>query len=85
MKPKNYEHSEDLRQAEQDLADLRKRVRRMYWMSGGRGYDNMGRRELEQVRIKLDEASFWLSAATRSLNAGGERAIAEGFGRAPEI
>ena len=76
----DYEHSDALREAQQALITLRHRVRRLHWMSGGKGYDNMGRRELEQVRVKLDEADFWLAAASRALNAGGQRAVSLGFG-----
>lgn len=70
----DFEHSEDLRAAFADLADLRKRIKRLHWMSGGEGYDNMGRREIEQARVKVDEAEFWLAAGSRALNAGGRRA-----------
>lgn len=70
----NYEHSETLVAAQQALIKLRHATRKLWWMSGGRGYDNMGRRELEHVRTKLDEADHWLAAASRALNAGGARA-----------
>jgi len=69
----DYEHSETLAAAQQALINLRHATRTLWWMSGGRGYDNMGRRELEHVRTKLDEADHWLAAASRSLNAGGAR------------
>ena len=71
---REYEHSATLREAQAALITLRHRVRRLHWMSGGEGYDGMGRRELEHVRTKLDEADFWLAAASRSLAAGGKRA-----------
>jgi len=74
-----YEHSDALSEAQDALITLRHRLRKLHWMSGGQGYDNMGARELEQVRLKLDEADMWLAAASRSLNAGGKRAIAAGF------
>lgn len=76
----DYEHTDDLRGAQAALIELRKRVRRLHWLSGGAGYDNMGARELVQVRVKLDEADMWLAAASRSLNAGGRRAVREGYG-----
>jgi len=74
-----FEHSHELAAAHAALIELRLHTRRLHWMSGGKGYDNMGRRELEQVRVKIDEADFWLAAASRSLNAGGKRAVASGF------
>lgn len=79
MKQGQYEHSEALSEAQKALITLRARVRELHWLSGGKGYDNMGARELNQVRNKLDEADMWLAAASRSLNAGGKRAIASGF------
>ena len=74
-----YEHTPTLRAAQEAMAVLRKRSRKLWWMAGGKGYENMGRRELEQFRLKVDEAAMWLSAASSSLNAGGARAQAEGF------
>lgn len=75
----NYEHTLDLREAQRAASALRSRCKRLWWIAGGEGYDNMGSRELEQVRVKLDELEFWLAAASRSLNAGGKKAVAEGF------
>lgn len=74
-----FEHTTDLQAARGALLELRKRVRALHWISGGHGYDGMGRRESEQLRVKLDEAEFWLSSMTRSLNAGGKRARAQGY------
>lgn len=78
MKP-DYEHTETMREAREALIKSRKRVRHLHWISGGKGYNNMGKRELEIARTKLDEAEHWLSAASGSLNAGAKRAIAEGY------
>ena len=79
MKHGNYEHTLDLREAQKAASALRSRCKRLWWISGGAGYDNMGSRELQQVRVKLDELEFWLAAASRSLAAGGERAVAAGY------
>jgi hypothetical protein len=74
-----YEHSQALRDAQAALIVLRSRTRHLHWVSGGGGYEGMGRRELEQVRTKLDEVDMWLARASNSLRAGGKRAIAEGY------
>lgn len=79
VKHREYEHSQDLREAQEAMTVLRKRIGRLHFFSGGKGYDNMGRRELQHVRDRVDEADFWLAAASRSLNAGGKRAEALGF------
>ncbi len=75
-----YEHSQALREAQSALVTLRHRARLLHWLSGGRGYDGMGRRESERLRDKLDEADFWLGGLARALNAGGERAQSLGYG-----
>ena len=80
----DYEHTETLAEAWESMAVLRKRLRRLHFFSGGKGYDNMGRRELDQARVKVDEADFWLAAASRALNAGGARAIKLGYGAATQ-
>jgi hypothetical protein len=82
VKHPEYEHTDNLRAAQEALIALRKNVKRLHFLAGGRGYDNMGRRELEHVRTKLDETDFWLAAASRALNAGGARAQALGYGKA---
>lgn len=74
-----FEHSAALREAQEALVIVRQRVRHLHWLSGGGGYDGMGKRDLEQVRTKLDEADMWLARASNSLRAGGKRAIAEGY------
>lgn len=79
MKGGPFEHSEALQEAQQELIRLRSRIRKLHWIAGGKGYDNMGRRELGHVRDKLDEADHWLASASQSLAAGGRRAHAEGF------
>lgn len=76
---REFEHSEPMRQAQADLVGLRKRLKRLHWISRGRGYDNMARRELELARVKLDELEHWLGAASHALNAGGARAAKLGF------
>lgn len=77
----DYEHTGALGEARLAVITLRRCVKKLHWIAGGRGYDNMGRRELEQVRTKADEAEFWLSAASASLNAGGQRARELGYGK----
>lgn len=79
MKRREYEHSDALREAQATLRELRSRAKKLHWISGGAGYDNMGARELDQLRVKIDEAEFWLAAASRSLNAGGKRAQKAGL------
>lgn len=74
------EHAEHLTAAQEAVLELRRRLKKLHWIAGGIGYDNMGRRELENVRDKLDELDFWLSAASRSLYAGGKRAESLGYG-----
>jgi hypothetical protein len=74
------EHGEHLVVAQEALLELRKRLKKLNWISGGRGYDNMGKRELENCRNKLDELDFWLAAASRSLYAGSQRAASLGYG-----
>lgn len=78
----DYEHSDVLDEAQDALIRLRRATRTLWWMSGGRGYDNMGRRELDHIRTKLDEADFWLAAASRHLNEGGGRAKKQGYSEA---
>jgi hypothetical protein len=84
MKPKTFEHTAVLRDAEAAMARLRKCSRKLHFIAGGNGYDNMGRRELDHVRDKIDEADFWLAAASRALNAGGKRAHDLGYIFAPD-
>lgn len=79
LEDNRFEHSRDLREAHKDMTDLRKRIKRLLWVSAGKGYDGMGQRELENARDRLDEAAHWLNAAGGSLSAGGKRAVAEGF------
>jgi len=79
----HYEHSVTLRDAQQELISLRRKVRHLHWISGGVGYDNMGARELDQVRLKLDEADHWLAAAAGPLRAGAKRAAKQGYGPDP--
>ena len=74
----DYEHMAALRAAQADVIDLRKRIRKLHWIAGGRGYDNMARRELEHARDKLDELDHWLAGAARALHAGGQRARTPG-------
>lgn len=78
MSARDYEHSHALREAFEAIIVLRKRFKRLHWISGGAGYDNMGKREIEQARNRLDEAAFWLNQASGSLAAGAKRAIAGG-------
>lgn len=75
----DYEHTAAILEAREALIQCRSRIRKLHWISGGRGYDNMGKRELEMTRLKLDEAEHWLSSATGSLNAGAKRARSQGF------
>jgi hypothetical protein len=80
VKPRRtFEHDVALREAFEQIQALRKRLKRLHWISGGRGYENMGKREIEQARNRLDEAAFWLNQASGSLAAGGKRAVAEGY------
>lgn len=68
-----YEHTQALRDVEAAVTTLRNRIRKLHWIAGGKGYDNMGKRELENARNRADEAAFWIAAASRSLNAGAQR------------
>jgi hypothetical protein len=79
--PREFEHTRDLGIAREAIIEARQRVRKLGWISGGAGYEGMGKRELEQARLKLDEAEHWLSAATGQLNAGGKRAFKVANGR----
>lgn len=72
--PPGYEHTAAMQEAFDAAATLRKRIKRLHWIAGGAGYDNMGKRELEQARARMDEAMHWLNAASSSLLAGGKRA-----------
>jgi hypothetical protein len=74
-----YEHTATQKEAEELLIKLRRCARKLHWISGGEGYDNMGKRESENLRNKLDEASYWFAALTRAMNAGGERAVKLGY------
>lgn len=68
---KDFEHTHDLQEARTALAKLRRHQRKLAWFAGG--YRNMGLRQLDQLRAKLEEAQFWLDEATRHLNEGAKR------------
>ena len=75
----DYEFSAPMREAREALIEFRKRVRRLTFIAGGRGYDNMGQRELSLARERADEALMWMNAASASLRAGAIRAEKLGY------